>query len=308
MAQKARDWRKLDAAHRRRGELITIWLSDDSGSYTAPAYSQRTGAPRQYSDALIEALLTVKVVLRLSLRALEGFATGMARLAKVSWSIPNYTTLCRREAGLDVDLGARYDPTKKHVLIVDATGLKVFGEGEWKVRTHGTDGKRRTWRKVHLLVDRESGHVLAVETTEGSAGDAPQVPKMLPPVIGPAVLLGDGAYHTKDLHRLLHSKGGTLLSPPPKNARRWKPHHRRAERAFWFRNSQLTHLKRLGRTAWKIKTGCSQRSFVECTNHRLKAITGSALSARSMDRQKVEVRLRCKVLNTLATSTCRLAA
>lgn len=303
MAQKARDWARLDAAHRRRGELITIWLSDDSGVYTAPAYSQRTGAPRQYSDALIEALLTVKVVLRLSLRALEGFATGMARLAKASWTVPNYTTLCRREAGLDVDLGTRYDPTKKHVLIVDATGLKVFGEGEWKVRTHGTEGKRRTWRKVHLLVDRGSGHILSVATTAGSAGDAPQVPELLPPVLGPDFLLGDGAYHTKDLHRLLHAKGGVLLSPPPVNARVWKPHHHRAERAFWFRNAQLTHLKRLGRTAWKIKTGCSQRSFVECTNHRLKSITGDRLSARTLDRQKVEVRLRCKVLNTLATST-----
>ena len=72
---------------------------------------------------------------------------------------------------------------------------------------------------------------------------------------------------------------------------------------FWFRNSQLTHIKRLGRTEWKIKTGCSQRSFVECTNHRLKAITGGHLAARTLERQKVEVRLRCKVLNTLATST-----
>jgi hypothetical protein len=177
-----------------------------------------------------------------------------------------------------------------------------------KVRTHGTDGKRRTWRKVHLLVDRESGHILAVETTEGSAGDAPQVAKLLPAVIGKDFLLGDGAYHTKDLHRLMHAKGGVLLSPPPVNARRCKPHPRRAERAFWFRNLQLTHLKRLGRTAWKIKTGCSQRSFVECTNHRLKAITGGHLSARTMARQIVEVRLRCKVLNTLATSTWSPAA
>lgn len=114
----------------------------------------------------------------------KGFSTGMAKLAKVSWAVPNYTTLSRREAGLDVDLSARYDPSKKRVLIVDATGLKVFGEGEWKVPTHGTDGKRRTWRKIHLLVDRESGHMLSVETTESSAGDAPQVPKLLPVVIG----------------------------------------------------------------------------------------------------------------------------
>ena len=307
MAKRVRDWRALDAAHRRRGESVTIWLSEDKGVCAAPKYNQRTGAPRRYSDAFIEALLTAKLVLRLSLRAVEGFAAGLAKQANASWVIPDYTTLCRRERTLEVDLGSVYDPSKRHVLVVDSTGLKVFGEGEWKVRVHGV-GKRRTWRKIHLLVDRESGQILSVTTTENNVGDSTQVEALLPPVLGKDFLLADGAYHTKDLHRLLYARGATLLSPPPKNARRWRPYnHTTAEPALQFRNAQLTPIKRLGRTAWKIKTGCSQRSFVESTNHRLKSITGDRLSARTMDRQKVEVRLRCSVLNRLAIPSKVLA-
>jgi hypothetical protein len=108
--------------------------------------------------------------------------------------------------------------------MVDSTGLKVFGEGEWKVRQHGVD-KRRTWRKIHLLVDRESGDVVAARTTDRDTGDATVLPALLPEDIAGDFVLGDGAYHTKSLHRLTHAKGATLLSPPAKNARVWKPHH-----------------------------------------------------------------------------------
>jgi hypothetical protein len=299
--KRVRDWAKLDAAHRRRGELITVFFDPTCTAMRKPRKTQRRGRPFVYSAACIEALLTVKLLLRLSLRAAEGFGLGMARLVHAKWEVPDYTTLSRRERTLDVSLGSKLDEGRRHVLIVDSTGLKVFGEGEWKVRMHGTDGKRRTWRKVHILVDRESGQVIAVQTTDGSAGDAPVLPGLLPEKLEGDFVLGDGAYHTKDLHRLVHARGGQLLSPPPVNAQRWRPyHHRREEPAFTFRNSQLTPLKRLGRTAWKVKTGLSQRSFVECTNHRLKAITGGHLAARTLDRQEVEVRLRCKVLNQLA--------
>lgn len=295
-----RNWSALDAAHRRRGELITVFFDPDCEAFAPPPQSGKRGHPRLYSDNHIEALLAVKVLLRLPLRAVEGFARGMARIAKAEWPVPNYSTLCRREAKLHVDLGEVLKPGKKHILLVDSTGLKVFGEGEWKVRTHGTDGKRRTWRKIHLLVDRESGAVVAVETTDNNVGDSVVLPALLPEELNGDFVLGDGAYHTRGLHRNVHAKGGTLLTPPPVNAVRWKPyHHREEEPALAFRNAQLTPLQRLGRTQWKIQSGYSQRSFVESTNHRLKSLTGDRLSARTLDRQKVEVRLRCKALNAL---------
>lgn len=307
--QPARDWRALDAAHRRRGEIITVFFSPDGEAFAPPPRTGKGGHPRLYSDTHIEALLTVKMLLRLSLRAVEGFACGMARIAQAHWPVPDYSTLSRRERKLQVDLGAALRPGKRHVLLVDSTGLKVFGEGEWKVRVHGTGGQRRTWRKIHLLVDRETGHVVAVETTPKDVGDCEVLPGLLPAQLDGDFVLGDGAYHTQKLHRIVHARGGTLLSPPAKNARRWKPHHHlKEEPAFAFRNAQLTPLQRLGRTQWKMRSGYSRRSFVESTNHRLKALTGDRLSARTAERQRVEVRLRCKALNTLATSTWRAPA
>ena len=105
--KKKRDWKALDEAHRRRGELITAVLCPDGAPFERPAYAQRTGRPRLYADAQIEALLLAKVALRLSLRAVEGLAYGLAKLAHVSWPVPDYTTLCRREGKLAIDLRSR---------------------------------------------------------------------------------------------------------------------------------------------------------------------------------------------------------
>ena len=140
--------------------------------------------------------MTVKVMLRLSLRALEGFAHGMARIAQAGWRVPDYSTLSLRQRRLEVDIAGRCLPGKRHVLPVDSTGLKVFGEGEWKVRTHGAD-KRRTWRNIHLLVDRETGHVVAVETTPADVGDAEVLTALLPAALEGDWVVGDGAYHSK---------------------------------------------------------------------------------------------------------------
>ena len=299
-----RDWSKIDAAHARRGELLTVVFDPSGAAFGPPPKSGCRGAPRHYSDELIEALITVKLMTRLSLRAIEGFARGLARIAGgVSWQIPDYSTLSRRERTLTVDLAAA-PREKRRVLVVDSTGLKVFGEGEWKVRVHGTGGNRRTWRKVHLLVDRETGHIIEVKTTAANVHDCTVLPALLPVDLKGDYVLGDGAYHTQPLHRLVHARGGCYRTPPPRDARVWKPYHwKSAEHAFRWRNAELTRLQRLGRSQWKIATGLSQRSFVESTNRRFKTITGDKLSARTLDRQRVEVRLRCKALNVTALST-----
>jgi hypothetical protein len=306
--KKKRDWRALTAAHRRRGELLAMYmLGEPIPTEELPELKKVTaGRPQVHSDKTVEALLTLKVLLRLSLRAIEGLAQNLTVITRQGLSTPDYSTLSRREAALSIDIGARLNSDERHVLVVDSTGLKVFGEGEWKVKIHGTN-IHRTWRKVHLLVDRETGHIIDVKTTDNRAGDAPTFTAMLPEQLNGSVVLGDGAYHTKNLHREIHQRGGTLLSPPPKNAKRWGRQTRiKEEPAFIFRNKQLTILKRRGRRRWKIESGCGQRSFVESTNHRLKAITGDRLSARTMDRQVVEVRLRCKALNRLAISSGNL--
>jgi hypothetical protein len=307
-SKRIRNWKALTAAHRRRGELITMFINPQSSFPLALKQSTpKGGRPRRYTNETIEALYTLKVMLRLPLRAVQGVAQAAAGWAHQRWAVPDYSTLCRRMAKLDVDIGARVSIDNRHVFIVDSTGLKVFGEGEWKVKVHGTN-IHRTWRKVHLLVDRETGQIAAVQTTDNRVGDASVLPALLPQVLNGDMVLGDGAYHTKNLHREIFSRGGTLLSPPPKNAKRWSRQTlKRDEHAFRFRNKQLTVLRRRGRRRWKIESGCGQRSFVECTNHRLKSITGDRLAARTPMGQINEVRIRCKVLNRLAVASCVLS-
>lgn len=176
---RPRNWRELTAKHRRRGELLTVWLDPDGGVFEPPPKVKRNGRPRLYSDALIEAAFTVKALTRLSLRALEGFLAGLARLAGGQWRVPDYSTLSLRERTLEVDLGAKLVAGKRHVLMVGSTGLKVFGEGEWRVRLHGAE-RRRTWRKVHLLVDRETGRIRVTELTDRDTHDCEVLPAMLP--------------------------------------------------------------------------------------------------------------------------------
>lgn len=273
-----------------------------------PPKSGRRGRPFTYNDALIEALYTVKVMLRLPLRAVEGFAKGLAQLAGAGWSVPDYSTLSRRLAKLEVELSAP-SLEGRRLLMVDSTGLKVFGEGEWKVRQHGTDGKRRTWRKMHLLVDRETGAIAAVETTERDVGDSLVLPALLPAELDGSYVLGDGAYHTKQLHREVHDRGGVLHSPPKIGARRWgRTATQNDEAAFVFRNSQVRAIGMRGRPEWKKKSGMNRRNFVEAVMHRFKSWTGNRLASRTLERQKVEVRLRCKALNALRVPTWKPAS
>jgi hypothetical protein len=145
-------------ALRRRGE-ITLWVD----AATLAAWHNRTrtrkrGRPRLYSDQAIVCILTLAAVFSLPLRAAQGFAMSLLHLlGRDDLAIPNYSTLCRRRVGLKAAPGAIYCSKQPLRLVVDSTGLKVSGEGEWKVRKHGKEArKRRVWRKAHLLVDADS--------------------------------------------------------------------------------------------------------------------------------------------------------
>ncbi|KAF1006218.1 MAG: hypothetical protein E5299_02170 [Burkholderia gladioli] len=129
---------------------VTIWI-DEACLARIPDAIPKRGRPRLYGDTLIQTLLGVKTVYRLRLRVLQGFTQSLCDLAFPSLPVPNYTTLCRRVKTLDVELPILRDNEPIH-LVVDSTGLKVYGEGESKVRQHGYS-KRRTWRKVHLALN-----------------------------------------------------------------------------------------------------------------------------------------------------------
>ena len=159
---RTRNWGEYDRGLIARSDL-TVWISPDLAWHAAEGTGRR-GRPPTFSDAAIQAVLTLKVLCQLPLRAAQGMAGSLIQLAGLDWRVPHYSTLLGRQKDLTVVIPYRPRGGPLH-LVIDSTSLKVLGEGEWKVRKHGAD-KRRVWRKVHLVIDADSHEVRAVEMTD----------------------------------------------------------------------------------------------------------------------------------------------
>ncbi|WP_334183905.1 IS5 family transposase, partial [Novosphingobium sp.] len=154
------NWPAYNAALKRRGSQ-EVWLDPAMAWFAVP--DGRAGRPLRFSDEAIEFCLTLKVLFRLPLRQVTGLVESLLRMAGLDWPVPDYTTLCRRQRTLSVDLGRRSSADGLH-LLVDSTGIKMMGEGEWKTRKHGAS-RRRQWRKVHIGIDARTLDIRAIEVT-----------------------------------------------------------------------------------------------------------------------------------------------
>ena len=208
---RIRNWKQYNDALVRRGS-ITLWVDQATlqvWSYQGPS---QQGAQFEYSDLAIECLLTLRAVYHLTLRATEGFARSLFGLMGVDLPVPDYTTLCRRAATVPITLPKRAEGPLH--LVLDSTGLKVYGEGEWKVRQHGAS-KRRTWRKLHLAVDAESHELQAVMLGEAGLDDAEVVAPLLEQVENPIDrAAGDGAYDRQEVYDALEGRSARAVVPP----------------------------------------------------------------------------------------------
>jgi hypothetical protein len=236
--------------------------------------------------------LTLREVYHLPLRATEGLVASVLAVLKVDLPAPDYSTLCRRARSLEVQLSAAAGRGPLH-LVVDSTGLKLYGEGEWKVRLHGVD-KRRTWRKLHLGIDHRSQQVVATAITEKEVLDRRAVPELLAQVEGRVTqVLGDGAYDYSVCYEAIHGRGAKAVIPPKARARLWgKPHTK-------SRDDNVKTMRRIGLKNWKQNARYHRRSLVETAMMRLKTIFSDKLKSRTFDRQEVEARVRCAALNRM---------
>src|SRR3990172_6759954 len=167
---KVTNWRKYNESLVQRGS-ITFWFSEDVIDQWEHANDQpKVGHPFVYSDRAIESLLMLRELFRLPYRQTEGLGRSLTSLMEVDVAIPDFTSLAKRAAklGVSLDVAVRKGPID---VVVDSTGLKVFGEGEWKTRKHGKS-KRRTWRKLHLAVNPKTQEIEAETLTENSCDDA----------------------------------------------------------------------------------------------------------------------------------------
>jgi hypothetical protein len=294
---RVKNWPAYNAGLIARGD-VTIWMGRDLWQPSAEADAVRRGRPRVYADAVIQMLLGLKQVFRLPLRALQGFAASMNKLAFADMPVPNYTTLCRRARDLDVVLPTLRSGEPLH-LVVDSTGLKVFGEGEWKVRKHGYS-KRRTWRKVHLAMDVNTGQICAALMTHQDVGDGEVLPELLDQI--PAgtpidTVGGDGAYDTRQCHAAIAARGAAPSIPPRDGAAPWS---KRTPGAAW-RNGAIDVIGQSSRREWKKGCGYHRRSLAEALMYRLKVLTGRNLAARTIGAQATEVAIRAGVLNRMTS-------
>jgi hypothetical protein len=158
-----------------KGGSLLIWQNKDM-AWLAP-HDGGPGRPAVFSDAAIQFCLTIKVLFKLPLRQTTGMVASLLKLANLNWSVPDHTTLCRRQKTLAVQIPYRRAAGPLN-LLVDSTGIKFLGDGEWQARKHGPQG-RREWRKVHLAMGTATSDIRAVEFTPSSNGDSPVLPELL---------------------------------------------------------------------------------------------------------------------------------
>lgn len=287
---KTKNWSHYNRALKQRGSL-SIWFDAEMAWEAKP--SGHRGRQQAYSDAAIQACLTMKVLFGLPLRQTTGFVESLLELMGLDWSVPDFSTLCRRQKTLPVAIPYRGSPGPLHLLI-DSTGIKAEGEGEWNARKHGGP-KRRLWRKIHIGIDEQTLEIRAIEVTSSSIGDAPILPDLLnqiPPDQEIGSVTGDGAYDTRKCHDAIAARNANAVIPPRKNAKLWKPDSPGAR----ARNEAVRSSKYLGRALWRQLTGYHRRSRVETKMHCVKLL-GQRLSARDFDRQVAEIQIRAAILN-----------
>lgn len=293
------NWAAYNESLRQRGDL-TIWVSDEVLCLWAAMRRTSRGGQCRYSDLAITLCLTLRVVYGLPLRQTQGLVRSVAALMGQEMSIPDFSTLSRRSKGLVLPPAKPRTKTSDPVhLVVDSTGLKIFGEGEWLENKHKTKGERKRWRKLHLGLDLVSGGIICADLTTDDVGDPTALPGLLDQIDGPvARFLADGAYHgapTRDLLAARIDEGADVIIPPPKNAVA-SPQSTLAPSA---RHRHIAEIETCGRLAWQKSTGYNQRSRVETQMGRWKAVIGPKLRARNFDNQKTEPNIGVLVLNRM---------
>ena len=318
------DWVAFDTAAQARGaHRLEVQDATIPAQSVPPTVAGGRGRPHKYSSETVLNMLRLALVMRMSFRETEGYVRALRDKHGYTWDVPDHSTLCRRMQKLDVSLSPAVAGDRL-VFLVDSTGLKLSGPGEWRAR-HPKSGraevqpssavlpplaeapaeplvaekqpKRRQWRKAHLAVEYFSGQVVGAELTAGTASDTAQLAQVLAgQPLGGAFVCADGAYHNEDAFRLVHDAGGKLLARPPYNAATWPLTSE--DPAIAWRNLQIDKRNELGQKGWAHHSGYSKRSLVETHNARLKLYTGSALRCRHADSQKVELLLRLQLINT----------
>jgi hypothetical protein len=273
-----------------------VWFTDEAiQAWRAEPRTTPGGQPR-YSALAITTALTMGMVFHLALRQTEGLIGSVIGLLGLDLAVPDHSTLSRRARTLDVPSHRRAATGPLH-LLVDSTGLKLSGAGEWLIEKHGAS-RRRSWRKLHIGVDADTGEIVAVEVTRKEIDDAAMVDTLLRQIADPiASLTADGAYDQDRVSEAVAERDpdATIIVPPRAGAVASAP----AETAPTQRDRHLRMIAERGRMAWQKTTGYNLRAKVEASIGRYKRVIGDALRSRTDQTEATEVALAAAALNRM---------
>src|SRR5215207_7914017 len=279
------NWAEYDAAPRQRGSL-TVWFTDEAiAAWRAEPRRTRGGQPH-YSALAIRTALTLRAVFGLALRQTEGLIGSILRLLGLDLAVPDHSTLSRRAEILEVPRPCSSSREPVH-LLVDSTGLRLCGPGEWLIEKHGTR-RRRSWRKLHIGVDAETGQILASELTTSDVDDGSQVGPLLDQITAPlASFIGDGAYDQAGIYGTVAQRHpeADVIVPPRSTA----VPSETADSAPTQRDRHLQNIAEHGRMGWQKRSGYNKRARAEATIGRWKQVIGDGLRAHTDERRATEV-------------------
>ncbi|MGR9424191.1 IS5 family transposase [Rhizobium leguminosarum] len=298
MKFRVTNWAEYGAGLRRRGSL-TLWVTPEALiGWAARRRKTRGGQPR-YSDLAIETTLMLGMVFGLRLRQSEGLLSSVLDMMGLGLPVPDHTTLSRRARTWKPSARSN---DQQHVadgpvhVLVDSTGLQIYGAGQWLEEKHGAKS-RRGWRKLHLAVDADSAEIIAHSLTNQEVGDASQLEPLLDQIDEEIdQFTADGAYDGTPTYDavLLHSPGARVVIPPRSNAV-----ERPNAQACCQRDDHIASMQIDGRLTWQTSTGYGKRALVGTAMGRYKGVIGPRLRARSFRAQQTEATIGVTILNRM---------
>lgn len=296
IAYKTQNWKDYNNNMIERGDIrnfmtpeaIKLWFSTQGST---------GGRPQCYSDRCIELVLTIRYAFSLSLRAAQGLVRSLFEMMGINLPVPHYSTVCKRQASLNVKHLKKKAKKAKTLLdlVFDSTGLKGYGEGEWKIKVHDKS-KARCWRMLYIAMCPDTFDIVDMELKDNRAADC----KMLPIILGRikrsakiGKVYGDKGYTSIACFDAIANCGGEAIIDIQRGLK-FKAENSLGSKQ---RNDILLKMRSLGRKGWKKQSGYHRRSLVETQMFRWKKILGAGLSSRKLVNQVVEARIKAKILN-----------
>jgi len=298
--RRVANWSAYNEALRQRGSL-TVWFTDDAIAAWKAAPRTTPGGQPHYSDLAITTALTLRAVFHLPLRQTEGLIGSILQLLSLDLPVPDFSTLSRRAQSLELPAQPRAPDGPIH-LLVDSSGLKLGGPGEWLVEKHGTK-KRRSWRKLHIGFDAVTGRIVASILTERDVDDASQVEPLLDRIAEPVeIFMGDGGYDRTGVYTALDERypDAKVIVLPRADA----VLSATADTDPTQRDRHIQAIIGKGRMAWQRDSDYNERARVEGQFARWKQVIGDGLRFHSDKARATEVAIATQVLNRMLDLGC----